>query len=200
MDCIELSLKKLDEVSRKFAVEIKKEYQPDLVIYLAKGAYLIGKSMCKVFDVPLIAVGSTREGNELKEKLASLLGLLPRWLCNLLRRIELKSNVHEHNKERHIEFLDDITGLKIKNDKLKILVVDDSVDTGSSILATQELIKSKFHNSLIRVAVLNVMSQSKENIKVDYYLYTDKMLRTPMSKDSREYRQFLKIYANKVRE
>lgn len=196
MDCIELSIKKLDEVCRDFAIEIKKEYQPDLVIYLAKGAYLIGKSMSDVFGVPLIAIGSTREGNKLKERLASLLGLLPRWLCNFLRRLELESNVHGHKKERHIEFLDDVASLSRRTNNLKILVVDDSVDTGSSILAAQELIKSKFSNVLIRIAVLNVMSQSKENVEVDYYLYTDKILRTPMSKDSREYRKFLEMYSN----
>lgn len=200
MDCIELSIKKLDEVCRDFAFEIKKEYQPDLVIYLAKGAYLIGNSMSNVFNVPLIAIGSTREGNVLKEKLSLLLGLLPRWLCNFLRRVELKSNVHGRNKERHIEFLDDIALLNIQTNNLKILVVDDSVDTGSSVLAAQKVIKSKFPDSVIRIAVLNVMSASKENIKVDYYLYTDKMLRTPMSKDSREYRKFLEMYSNEVRE
>lgn len=200
MDCIELSIKKLDEVCRNFALEIKKEYQPDLIIYLAKGAYLIGKSMSSVFNVQLIAIGSAREGNTLKEKIALLLGFLPRWLCNFLRRVELKSNVHGRNKERHIDFLDDVALLNIKNDNIKILLVDDSVDTGSSILAAEKLIKSKFSNSVIRVAVLNVMSPSKENIEVDYYLYTDKMLRTPMSKDSREYRKFLEIYFNKVRE
>lgn len=200
MNCIELSIKKLDEVCCNFAFEIKKEYQPDMVIYLAKGAYLIGKSMSDVFGAPLIAIGSNREGNELKEKLALLLGVLPRWLCNFLRRIELRSNVHGHKKERHIEFLDNVVSLNIQNSNLKILLVDDSVDTGSSILAAKKLIKSKFSNSVIKVAVLNVMSQSRENIEVDYYLYTDKMLRTPMSKDSKEYRKFLEMYSNKVRE
>lgn len=200
MDCIELSIKKLDEVCCNFAHEIKKEYHPDMVIYLAKGAYLIGKSMSDVFGVPLIAVGSTRDGNELKEKLALLLGVLPRWLCNFLRRIELKSNVHGHKKERHIKFLDNVAFLNIQNSNLKILLVDDSVDTGSSILAAKKLIKSNFSNYVIRVAALNVMSQSRENVKVDYYLYTDKMLRTPMSKDSREYRKFLEMYSNKARE
>lgn len=200
MDCIELSIKKLDEVCCNFAHEIKKEYQPDMVIYLAKGAYLIGKSMSDVFGVPLIAVGSTRDGNELKEKLALLLGVLPRWLCNFLRRIELKSNVHGHKKERHIKFLDNVAFLNIQNSNLKILLVDDSVDTGSSILAAKKLIKSNFSNYVVRVAALNVMSQSRENVKVDYYLYTDKMLRTPMSKDSREYRKFLEMYSNKARE
>ena len=197
MDCIELSIKKLDNICCQFASEIKKDYRPDIVIYLAKGGYLIGKSMCSVLKVPLVAVGSVREGNALKEQLASLLGLLPRWLCNFLRNLELKTNVHAKQKERHVKFLDDITQFQNTEEPLKILIVDDSVDTGNSIIAVHQLIKQFFVNPIIRVAALNVMSQSKSTVDVDYYLYTDKMLRTPMSKDSREYRKFLRLYAER---
>lgn len=197
MDCIELSIKELDNICCRFASDIQKDYQPDIVIYLAKGGYLIGKSMCSVFKVPLVAVGAVRDGNALKEQLASLLCLLPRWLCNFLRNVELKSNVHAKQKERHVKFLDEITYFQNVDKQLKILIVDDSVDTGSSIIAVHQLIKQFLRNSIIRVAALNVMSQSKSAVDVDYYLYTDKMLRTPMSKDSREYRKFLRLYAER---
>ena len=190
MDCIELSIKSLDEKCQEFAKQIQIEYQPDLIIYLARGSYLIGKSMVKVLKVPLIAVGAQRKGNELKELVAPVLSLLPRWLCNLLRRWELKSNVHGVQVERHIEFLDDISLIGIATIK-KVLIVDDSADTGSSMLAVRNLVGSQFPNSEIRTAVLNVMSQSKNAIKIDYSLYEDAMLRTPMSKDSKEYSKFL---------
>ena len=88
MDCIELSIKSLDEKCQDFAKQIQLVYQPDLVIYVARGSYLIGKSVVKVFKVPLIAVGAQRKGNELKELVAPFLSLFPRWLCNLLRRCE----------------------------------------------------------------------------------------------------------------
>lgn len=190
MDCIELSIKSLDEKCQEFAKQIQLEYEPDLVIYVARGSYLIGKSMVKVLKVPLIAVGAQRKGNELKELVAPVLSLLPRWLCNLLRRWELKSNVHGVQVERHIEFLDDISLIGIATIK-KVLIVDDSADTGSSMLAVRNLVGSQFPNSEIRTAVLNVMSQSKNAIKIDYSLYEDAMLRTPMSKDSKEYSKFL---------
>lgn len=193
MDCIELSIKSLDEKCQDFAKQIQLVYQPDLVIYVARGSYLIGKSVVKVFKVPLIAVGAQRKGNELKELVAPFLSLFPRWLCNLLRRCELKSNIHGVQVERHIEFLDDISLIEIASIK-KVLIVDDSVDTGSSMLAVRNLVESKFPNSEIKTAVLNVMSQSKDVIKVDYSLYEDAMLRTPMSKDSREYKEFCQLY------
>lgn len=193
MDCIELSIKSLDEKCQEFAKQIKLEYQPDLVIYVARGSYLIGKSIIKVLNVPLIAVGTQRKGNELKELVAPVLSLLPRWLCNLLRRCELKSNVHGVQVERHIEFLDDISLIDVASIK-KVLIVDDSVDTGSSMLAVSNLVKSNFPNGEIKTAVLNVMSQSKNVFKVDYSMYEDAMLRTPMSKDSREYKVFCHLY------
>lgn len=197
MDCIDLSIKSLDAKCRELANFIVKDFSPEIVIYVAKGGYLIGKSIAEELDVPLIAVGAERKGNSLKEICVPILCMLPRNICNLLRRLEIKSNIHDENIERKVEFLDDIDVYKINNIK-KILIVDDSVDTGNSLKTVKKVVQSAFYSSEIRIAALNVMSQSKGNICVDYSIYEDVMLRTPMSKDSREYRNFLEIY-KKVR-
>jgi len=114
----------------------------------------------------------------------------------MLRKLELKSDVHGEKPERYIEFLDDISSLDLSNIK-KLLIVDDSVDTGRSMLAVRELVKLKFPNCEIKTASLNVMSKSKGVIKIDYTVYEDKILRTPMSKDSKEYKIFIKLYNNR---
>lgn len=196
MDCIELSIKSLDEKCQDFARKIQLEYQPDIIIYVARGSYLIGKSLVKVFEVPLVAVGAQRRGNDFKELISPILSILPRSLCNMLRKLELKSDVHVEKSERHIEFLDDISLLELSSIK-KLLIVDDSVDTGRSMLAVRDLVKLKFSNCEIKTASLNVMSKSKDVIKIDYTIYEDKILRTPMSKDSKEYRHFIKLYKNR---
>lgn len=193
MDCIELSIKSLDEKCQDFARRIQLEYHPDLIIYVARGSYLIGKSFVKIFEVPLVAVGTKRKGNELKEFISPVLSILPRWLCNLLRKVELKSNVHAEQAERRIEFLDDMNQIDLSSVR-KILIVDDSVDTGSSMLAVRSTVESKFPHCELKIAVLNVMSKSRSVISVDYSLYEDAMLRTPMSKDSREYKHFCELY------
>lgn len=193
MDCIDLSIKNLDKKSKTFARDIALEFKPDVIIYVARGAFLIGKSMSEALDVPLIAVGTERKGNQIKEKVAPILGMLPRIVCNFLRSLEVKTNVHGKVKKREVHFLDDITYLKnagVKN----LLIIDDSVDTGNSIKAVKELVTSKFPESTTKLAALNVMSQSKSIITVDFSVYKDAMLRTPMSKDSREFSDFLKMY------
>lgn len=45
MKYIELSRKDLEEQCNHWANEIKKSYQPDLIVYVAKAGYLIGKEM-----------------------------------------------------------------------------------------------------------------------------------------------------------
>lgn len=65
---LELTRKTLEEQCNTWANNIKEVYQPDLIIYIARGGYLIGKQMKEVFQVPMIGVSTVRDGNGLKEK------------------------------------------------------------------------------------------------------------------------------------
>ena len=49
MQHLELSRKALEEQCSTWANNIKEVYQPDLIIYIARGGYLIGKQMREVF-------------------------------------------------------------------------------------------------------------------------------------------------------
>lgn len=196
MACIELSIKNLDEKSKLLAEKISKEFTPDIVIYVARGSYLIGRTVSEYFKVPLIAVGAERKGNSVKEYLAPVLSMLPRFICDLLRKVELKSNVHAKSVEREIKFLDDVNSID-KSVVEKILIIDDSIDTGNSMRCVVELVRKEFASAELKIAVLNVMEQSKDVIQADYYCYRNAMLRTPMSKDSREYSVFVKMYLNR---
>ena len=63
MQHLELTRKALEEQCSTWANNIKEVYQPDLIIYIAKGGYLIGKQMREVFQVPMIGVSTVRDGN-----------------------------------------------------------------------------------------------------------------------------------------
>lgn len=193
MECIDLSFVSLEKLCRQFARDIQKEYQPDMVIYVAVGGYLIGKAMSDEFGVPLAAIGTKRVGDQAKDFVGPVLRLLPRWLCNWLRNQELKRAVHKENKERHLEFLTPVENIRAMQHK-KLLVVDDSVDTGYSMMAVKDVIMKTFSDSECRIAVLNEMTIFDTTIHADYKVYVDKMLRTPMSKDSREYEMFCEMY------
>ena len=195
MECIDLSIGRLDALCQDFFKAgnpaIKK---PDLIVYIAKGGYLIGCSLQSVFDVPLCGIFAERASNGIKEKLSKLLVLLPGWLCNLLRRIEIYSNFHKKHSDRKVTFDNSWHNIidlgKIKN----ILLVDDSIDTGWSMHQVRQVLQEKVPGADIKIFVLNEMSAKKPIVKADFKLYENKILRTPMSKDSSEYKEFVRLY------
>lgn len=193
MKFIELSIKELESLCREWAKEINKSYQPDLIVYVAKAGYLIGKEMKDVFNVPLVGISATREGNRLKEIVGPAISILPNFFRNFLISIELKSNKHDKNTERQIHFHKSLEDIKKDNIK-RILVVDDSVDTGHSMKQVVDAIASVFTDSEIKVAGLNVWDKSKTIINTDFALYENTVIKAPMSKDSSEYKTFIGAY------
>lgn len=193
MKYIELSRKDIEEQCKDWAKEIQKSYQPDLIVYVAKAGYLIGREMKNVFNVPLVGISATREGNDLKEVVGPFVSKLPNFVRNILISLELKSDTHSKNTERKIHYHEGLEKMKSQNIK-SILVVDDSVDTGHSMKQVVDAISSLFGDVEIKIAGLNVWDKSRNIIDSDYALYKNTVIKTPMSKDSKEYKDFMKIY------
>ena len=61
----------------------------------------------------------------------------------------------------------------------------------------KQMVQQYFSQAEIKIFVLNEMLSQKPIIKADYNLYQDTMIRSPMSKDSREYYKFLQLYKNR---
>lgn len=193
MKYIELSRKDIEEQCKDWAKEIQKTYQPDLIVYVAKAGYLIGREMKNVFNVPLVGISATREGNDLKEVVGPFVSKLPNFVRNILISLELKSDTHSKNTERKIHYHEGLEKMKSQNIK-SILVVDDSVDTGHSMKQVVDAISSLFGDVEIKIAGLNVWDKSRNIIDSDFALYKNTVIKTPMSKDSKEYKDFMKIY------
>ena len=83
--------------------------------------------------------------------------------------------------------------------KKKILVVDDSIDTGHSMKQVVDFVRQHFTKAEIRIFVLNEMTGQEPIIKADYTLFRNTIMRTPMSSDSREYYKFLKLYKGRYK-
>lgn len=197
MKYIELSRKDIEEQCKDWAKEIKKSYQPDLIVYVAKAGYLIGREMKNIFNVPLVGISASREGNALKEVFGPIVSRMPNFIRNFLISVELKSDTHSKNTERKIHMHEGLEML----DKEKfhhILIVDDSVDTGHSMKQVVNVISSMFVNAEIKIAGLNVWDKSKSIIDTDFALFKNTVIKTPMSKDSKEYKEFMKIYNNET--
>ncbi len=198
MNYTELSLEKLREISIEVAKMIKSKREVDLIIYVAKAGFAIAYYMNEIFNVKLLGVAAHRKGNNFKAKMASLLAFLPRCFKDFLRVIELKSRLHNKCTERYVQFFSSIKSIDTSNYK-NILIVDDSVDTGHSMKSVYEITAKTFINASIVTYSLNVWEQSKVCFHTDYYSFVDTVIRTPMSKDSREYCDFINLYDSEAR-
>ncbi len=193
MKYIELSLKKLREVSVDAAKVIKKDVNIDLIIYVARAGLPIAVYMNEVIDVSLLGIGAQRKGNKLKSVLGPVVAYLPRFVRDLVITFEIKSKVHMKDAERFVEFHKSIENLNC-NDYQNILIVDDSVDTGNSMKLVYEKVKSKFPKANLVTYSLNVWNQSRSVFDTDYCSYEETVIKAPMSKDSKEYKKFCEMY------
>ncbi len=194
MQYLRLSIEELKTQCKDWADAIQNTYYPDLIIYVAKGGFLIGYELSKNMKVPMLGIETVREkGNGIKDFAAPVLRIMPDFIRNFLITVELKNGIHERNNRREVRFIDDCHSEQYKSGQ-KILIVDDSVDTGASIAAVKKYIIKKFPSSDIKVAGFNVWDKSRRLVATDFAYYHNTVIRAPMSKDSREYKIFLKEF------
>jgi hypoxanthine phosphoribosyltransferase len=198
VEYLELSLENIRNYSRQIAKSVESWGKPDLVIFIASGGYLIGNELACYFQTPLLKISATRKVHLFKKILSPFLKLLHSKIKMVLRKWEAQSNYHDRYKERDISFNSDIW-LKYKDSK-KILVVDDSVDTGNTMRAVKETVSSFFINTEkeIKYLAFNYFSMCSPETKPDFYLWVDTMLNAPWSSDSKENRIFLEEYQKYV--
>lgn len=189
----ELSLKELRNLSIAEATKINNDFKVDLVVYVARAGLPIALYMNEIFKVDLLGIGAQRKGNSLKAKVGPLVAYCPRCIRDVLITIELKTKVHKRDIERNIKFHRSINNLSKKNYS-NILIVDDSVDTGNSMKLVYEAVIEKFPKAKIKTYSLNVWDESKAIFNTDFFSYENTVIRAPMSKDSKEYKEFCRLY------
>lgn len=198
MNYLKLFIRDLPKETKKLYDKVKEEYDFDLVVFISKGAFLIGQEMSRLGNCDLIEISAKRKGNGLKKLLKPILSLLPEKLIKLLREKEMKSNYHDQDPERDVFFNQEEWKKHIG--KKKILLVDDSVDSGITVKLCIEAIKDFFAGANLRIAVYNVFEKSKDTVNTDYYIYEDTMIQGPWSNDSKENKEFLRQYDEYIKE
>ena len=195
---ITLSMEELKDISICAAKEIAERKPVDLVVYIARAGFPLAYYMNAVFQCRLLGVKAVRKGNRVKSIVGKLLSYTPAFFKDFLRNLELRLGVHKKYSHRCVEFHASLQEID-RSLHYSILVVDDSVDTGSSMKQVTAKIAETFPDAEITTYALNVFKESREQIAVDGFAFQDAIIRTPMSKDSVEYKAFCSMYRRETR-
>lgn len=185
--------KEVTEDCKKWAMEIEKSYKPDLIIFIAKSGFLFGSTMSEYFNCPLVDIVVGRPGNRRMDMIKKMIPKVPGFLLSKYLIYKVSKNGYANESTRIIKDSKRLDELDINSFK-RILLVDDSADTGWSLIRVKDYIKEKKFTGECRIACYSVLSQSSERIKVDYYRYRDHIIITATSRYSEEYEDFLSSY------
>lgn len=173
---------------QQLAQSIVPSYSPDLVVGVCTGGAIVAKQLLAsgVLSASYAELTAQRPSTHYKKKirLDLLLSWLPRWLCNLLRIMEVKRNVMAFNPlrvtPRHVVLTNEDQELICAAKRL--LVVDDAVDSGATLRAVCEFLKCLNPKAELQTAVLTV-TFPKPLQEPDFSLYRNVLLRFPWSAD-----------------
>lgn len=177
----------LPELADSLANQIRSSgYTFDHILYIEKAGQFLGFLLHERLGGTISGVRVCRPGGRLKKIVGPLLPLLPQKVRQLLRSIEL--HYYGQRSEREIRSL-----AHLPPHIRTILIVDDAIDSGSSVLAVlRYLMDLGFQQENLRVAVVNT-TVSKRLVNPDYVCYQNALVCFPWSRDSNERATYLKM-------
>ena len=194
MKVITLSQKELRSEAFALCNTIREDnFIPDIILGIATGGIYISQPIKECFEEKAwhgfyAEIKLSRHTTKIKKStnIKSILQRLPYDILNLLRILEvtlfekMKSNAYNPNKESRV-YLPKKLQEEIKDAK-SILLVDDAIDTGTTLLAIKNVIKSLNPHITIKVAVLTV-THKEPYIEPEYTNYKRTLLRCPWAED-----------------
>lgn len=193
---IETSRRSMDSIisdCKSWAVEIEKTYQPDLVVFIAKSGFLFAKPIAEYFGCEMADILVSRPASEIKDKLKTVIGIIPEKVVMKILKMPLMYKFNEKKEERNVE-LSARYKEENRNPHEKILIVDDSVDTGLTLQCVYKIVRKNFPGAVVRTASYAVIDYSRKRVSVDYYRYRNMLVLTATSRKSPQYDMFLKQY------
>ncbi len=189
----DISLNSLNTTSVQLAKLVEQGgFIPEHVLFVERAGLLIGYEVARYFKCPISGVATKRSGGSAKSNLKLVLRYLPRFLTHLLRRIEISSSVHDVKSERRISY-----DYKLPDKFKRILLVDDAIDTGHSMLAVMNFLEKRGYSCTnIRVAVITTTAPKPKYV-ADYSLFSQVICAFPWSYDSRQYHEAWALYDEK---
>lgn len=187
------SLESIMSDCEDWAKEIGETYQVDLIIFIAKSGFLFAKPMAEYFNCAMVDILVSRPASKTKDKLKWIIKFIPDTILFTILKMPLMYKFNNRNKERNIKVSERFEKEKQRAHK-KILIVDDSVDTGWTLQYVYKIVKESFPEAIIKTAAYAVIDYSKDKVSVDYYKYRNTIVLTATSRKSTQYGIFLKLY------
>lgn len=177
----------------EWAQEIEKSFVPDLIVFLAKSGFMYAEPIAEYFGCALADIKVSRSAVKKTALLDGFVKYVPRkiWLCMLSSPLMFMLN--EREAKRYLE----VTPRYISTTKgnyNRILVVDDSVDTGWSMRCILDRIAADFPGAEVKTAAYTVFQYSKNRVHVDYNVLCDQVIFNATSRRSEENAVFLSSY------
>lgn len=176
-----------------WAAEIKKTYEPQLIVFMAKSGYLFARPLAEYFHCDMADLVASRPASNGKDFLKPIIKLIPEKMLLTLLSSPMMYRFNEKKSTRNITVTERYEAAK-HNTYKKILIVDDSADTGWTIKTALETIQRDFPGTMIKIACYSVIDNSKKRVKIDFWRYENAVVLTATSRRSAEYGDFLNDY------
>ena len=190
MKVLTISTQQLDILSKQLLTKVQEDLSPDMLMGVATGGVYVSRPMyeellLQKWQGAYHEVKLQRSSTQTKKRLSlkSLFRLLPYPLLNLLRSIESKVSQtfqSKNTQDKHIDFDKSCISSLVASKKL--LLIDDAIDTGNTILAIKEAIYLINPHIEIHIAVLTLTHKEPYSYP-EYCLFDRVLLRCPWAED-----------------
>jgi hypoxanthine phosphoribosyltransferase len=171
------------------------DYEPTLLIGIRTGGLVVAEAMARSLSQPLVVLPLTcrRPGTATKSRLPLLhevLGALPRGVVDAMRIVEhrllasrrkrsAKAPSVDHNEAAAIVAL-----LAERRETHRLLVVDDAVDSGATLAAVMELLRSQCPSGTEICTAVITVTLASPRVMPDFVLHHRVLCRFPWSFDA----------------
>lgn len=175
----------------ELALKVSYVYQADLIIGIHSGGAIVAQHvfLTELFkNTHLIDIATQRPSTQYKKKFRVdiVLSFLPLWICNLLRVVETQYAIKRFNSKSPVNrdvIVKDVDYAKIRKAE-RILIIDDAVDSGSTLLAVCKYIHHLNPLAEVKTAALTVTFPQPIQ-RPDFALHEGVLLRFPWAADAK---------------
>lgn len=185
--------KQLQIMALKLISLVKDNFDPNILIGICNGGFYVSNLMIKALPAGTVHLPltcrrpiSSYKNVFLKKLFSFSPTVLNDWLR--IREHQVLTRKLKLYGENHFSFITSEmvaieNSLVTKGNTCRVLIVDDAIDTGNTLLAVVKTVRKLLPDSAIMKTAVITLTAKKNLIQPDYYIYSDTLLRFPWSID-----------------